>query len=69
MLDVSLYDIHKTSWRNVDSLTSARNNVGVALLNSHTIIAIGGASGGVGIKGALASSLSTVEIGTIVPNQ
>ena len=66
--DVSLYDICKNSWRKVDSLTSARNNVGVALLNSHTIIAIGGASGGVGIAGAMTSSLSTVEIGTIVLN-
>ena len=67
--DVSLYDTHKNSWRKVDSLTIARNNVGVALLNSHTIIVIGGTSGGVGVEGALASSLSTVEIGTIIPNQ
>ena len=67
--DVSLYDTHKNSWRKVDSLTSVRNCVGVALLNSHTIIVIGGAGGGVGVEGALASSLSTVEIGTIIPNQ
>ena len=67
--DVSLYDIHKNSWRKVDSLTSARSHVGVALLNSHTIIVIGGTSGGVGIEGAMANSLSTVEIGTIIPNQ
>ena len=67
--DVSLYDIHKNSWRKVDSLTSARKYVGVALLNSHTIIVIGGASGGVGVEGTKASSLSTVEIGTIIPNQ
>ena len=67
--DVSLYDIHKNSWRKVDSLTSARKHVGVALLNSHTIIVIGGASGGVGVKGAMASSLSTVEIGTIIYTQ
>ena len=67
--DVSLYDIHKNSWRKLDSLTSARDNVGVALLNSHTIIVIGGTTGGIGVEGALASSLSTVEIGTIIPNQ
>ena len=36
--DVSLYDTHKNSWRKVDSLTSARSSVEVALLNSHTII-------------------------------
>ena len=67
--DVSLYDTHKNSWRKVDSLTSARDCVGVALLNSHTIIVIGGTSGGVGVEGAMASSLSTVEIGTIIPNR
>ena len=67
--DVSLYDKHKNLWRKVDSLTSARDNVGVALLNSHTIIVIGGASGGVGVEGAMASCLSTVEIGAIIPNQ
>ena len=67
--DVSLYDIHKNSWRKVGSLTSARDCVGVTLLNSHTIIVIGGTSGGVGVEEAKANSLSTVEIGTIIPNQ
>ena len=67
--DVYLYDTRKDLWRKVDSLTSARNMVGVALLNSHTIIVIGGTSGGVDVEGAMASSLSTVEIGTIIPNQ
>ena len=67
--DVSLYDSSKNLWRKVDSLTSNRNHVGVALLNSNTIIVIGGTSGGVGIEAAKASSLTTVEIGNIVPNQ
>ena len=67
--DVSLYDSSKNSWRKVDSLTSARDFVGVALLNNNSIIVIGGASGGVGVEGAMASSLTTVEIGSIVPNQ
>ena len=67
--DVSLYDTHKNSWRKVDLLTRARSSVGVALLNSHTIIVIGGTRGGVGIEGAMANSFSTVEIGTIIPNQ
>ena len=67
--DVSLYDSSKNLWRKVDSLTSARDCVGVALLNSNTIIVIGGTSGGVGVEAAMASSLTTVEIGNIVPNQ
>ena len=67
--DVSLYDSSKNSWSKVDSLRSARNNVGVALLNNNSIIVIGGSSSGVGVEGAIASSLTTVEIGNIVPNQ
>ena len=67
--DVSLYDSSKNLWRKVDSLTSARDNVGVALLNNNTIIVIGGTSGGSGVEAAMASSLTTVEIGNIVPNQ
>ena len=67
--DVSLYDIHNNSWRKVDSLTSARDCVGVALLDNHTIIVIGGSSGGLGVEAHFASSLSRVEIGTIIPNQ
>ena len=67
--DVSLYDSSKNSWRKVDSLTSARNCVGISLLNNHSVIVIGGCSGGKGVKASLASSLTTVEIGNIVPNQ
>jgi len=67
--DISLYDASKDSWKKVDSLTSARNHVGVGLINHNTIIVIGGTSGGSGVEGAKASSLTTVEIGNIVPNQ
>ena len=67
--DVSMYNLDKNSWRKVDSLTSARGCIGVALLNNHTIIVIGGASGGGDVKGAKEFSFRTVEIGTIVPKQ
>ena len=53
----------------VDSLTSARDCAGVALLDNHTRIVSGGSSGGEGVKAHLASSLSIAEIGTIIPNQ
>ena len=66
--DISLYDVSKNSWRKVDSLTSARSHVGVALINDHSIIVIGGSNSGIGIEGALASCLTTVEIGNIVVN-
>ena len=39
-----LSDDVKKSWRKVDSLTSARGNVEVALLNNSTIMIIGGTS-------------------------
>ena len=65
--DIRMYDSTKNSWRKVDSLTSARNHVEVTLINNSTIIVIGGTSGGVGIEEAMASSLNTVEIGSIVP--
>ena len=67
--DIHLYDTAKNSWRKVDTLTSARRNVGVALLNNNTIIVIGGNRGGDGVAAAMSSSLTTVEIGTIVLNQ
>jgi len=67
--DINLYEATKNLWKKVDSLTSARDCVGVALINQSTIIVIGGTSGGSGVEAAEASSLTTVEIGNIVPNQ
>jgi len=67
--DISLYDETKKSWIKMDTLTSAKSHVGVGLIKYSTIIVIGGASGGYGVEGVKASSLTTVEIGNIVPNQ
>ena len=67
--DVSLYDKQMKSWRKVDSLTSARSNIGVSLINNNTIIAIGGCTKGKSIEAAMASTLNIVEIGKIVPSQ
>ena len=67
--DITLYDSSKNSWSKVDSLTSARCCVGVALLNNNTIIVIGGTRGGDGVEANKACSLTTVEIGNIVVNQ
>ena len=67
--DIMLYDASKKSWRKVDSLTRARKNVGVELLNNSTIIVIGGNPlCDAGVEAAMASSLTIVEIGNIVPN-
>jgi len=64
--DISLYDTSKKSWIPVDSLTTARSYVGVATINSNTIIVVGGTSGGVGVEASKSFSLPTVEIGHIV---
>ena len=55
--------------RKVNSLTSARGHVEVALLNNNSIIVIGGTRGGDGVEANMACSLTTVEIGNIVLNQ
>ena len=66
--DITLYDSSKNSWMKVDSLTSARAYVGVALLNNNSIIVIGGIGGGTDFAG-VRPCLTTVEIGNIVLNQ
>ena len=66
--DISLYDTSKKSWIQVDNLTIARYCVGVATINSNTIIVVGGTSGGVDVEAAKSSSLPIVEIGHIVHN-
>ena len=67
--DISLYDPSKNLWKKVDSLTTARAATGVSLINNNIIIIIGGYTRGESVKAAKASSLTTVEIGNIVPNQ
>ena len=67
--DVSLYDSSKDSWSKVDSLTSARIAPGLSLINNNTIIVIGGNTKTDRIEAAKTCSLTTVEIGNIVPNQ
>jgi len=66
--DISLYDTSKKSWQQVDSLTTARIAVGVATINSNTLIIVGGNTKGGSVEAAKASSLPIVEIGHIVRN-
>ena len=66
--DISLYDTSKKSWIKVNSLTTARKHVGVATINSDSLIVVGGTSGGGSIEANTASSMSIVEMGHIVRN-
>ena len=61
--DITMYNVCEDKWKKVGSLKSARDSVGVALLNKYTLIVIGGANGGKDIEGAKEHSLTTVEIG------
>ena len=67
--NVSVYDSSNNSWRKVDSLTSARIDVGVSLINNNTIMIIGGNTKGGSAEAAVSSSLTLVEIGNVVANQ
>ena len=66
--DICLYDTSKKLWIPVDSLATARKNVGVATINSNTLIVVGGNTKGGSVEAAKVSSLPTVEIGHIVRN-
>ena len=66
--DISLYDTSKKSWQQVYSLTTARTNIGVATINSNTLIIVGGNTKGGSFEAAMESSLAIVEIGHIVRN-
>ena len=66
--DIALYDTLRGLWRKVGSLTSARNFVGIGLMNISSIIVIGGCTDGSTIQASKATSLATVEIGNIVAN-
>ena len=67
--DVSLYDSSKNLWKKIDSLTTARADIGVSLINNSTIIIMGGYTRGGSTETCITSFFTTVEIGNIVPNQ
>jgi len=66
---INVYDIKRSQWRPVGSLSSARKSMSVATINKNTIIVIGGNRKGMAIQDQNSTSLTTVEVGHIVPNQ
>ena len=66
---INVFDTRRLIWRPVGSLSSARKAVSVATINKNTIIVIGGTRRGETTEDALSTSLTTVELGHIVPNQ
>jgi len=66
---INVFDTRRLLWRPVGYLSSARKDMSVATINKNTIIVIGGNRKGETIQDAKSTSLTTVEMGHIVPNQ
>ena len=64
-VDIRELDIPNNSWKKIASLTTARDATGVVAINHDSILVIGGTTGGKGVKGAKAHSISTVEKGSV----
>ena len=62
--DVAILDITKNKWNRLASLSIARNNVAIVPISHESILVIGGCTGGEGVAGAKAHSISSVEKGT-----
>ena len=63
--DIRVLDVPNNSWKKIASLTTARSATAVVPINHDSILVIGGTTGGRGIEGAKAHSISTVEKGTV----
>ena len=63
--DITVFDVPNNSWKKIASLTTARVATAVVPINRDSILVIGGYTGGRGIEGAKAHSISTVEKGTV----
>ena len=61
--DVVMLDNSGDNWEKVASLSSPRDCVAVVPIDSNTILVLGGSTGGEGVAGAKAHSITTVEKG------
>ena len=61
--DVAILDEFSKSWKTVASLSSPRDCVTIVPMDCNSILVLGGCTGGLGIAGAKAHSITTVEKG------
>jgi len=61
--DIKMYDNSNKSWKKIGSLSSARSNVGVAVVYNNAFITIGGCTKADTWANARSSSLTIVELG------
>ena len=64
-VDIRVLDIPNKSWKKIASLTTARYSTAVVPINHDAILVIGGCTGGIGPKEAMAHSITRVEKGTV----
>ena len=64
-VDIRVLDVPSNSWKKIASLTTPRHCTTVVPINHDSVLVIGGCSGGEGVEGALAHSISLVERGTV----
>ena len=63
--DVAILDVTRKTWHRESFLSSARSYVSVVPISTEAILVIGGTMGGRGIEANQASSVTTVEKGTV----
>ena len=64
-VDIRVLDVPNNSWKKIASLPTPRISTAVVPINHDSILVIGGYSGGIGVEGAMAHSISLVEKGTV----
>ena len=64
-VDITVLDVPNNSWKKIASLTTTRVATAVVPINHDSILVIGGYSGGIGVKEAMANSMTTVEKGSV----
>ena len=63
--DVAILDLTKKTWIRLASLSTARSYVAVVPISHGSMLIIGGTKGGEGFQANMASSVTTVEKGTV----
>ena len=64
-VDIRVLDVPNNSWKKITSLTTARIYTAVVSINRHSILVIGGCTGGSNVEEAKAKSITTVEKGSV----
>ena len=64
-VDIRVLDVPNNSWKKIASLPTPRTCTAVVPINHDSILVIGGCTGGIGVEGSKAHTISLVEKGTV----